>query len=204
MHPTGLYLVVTTSSRVCFLGVLRAELQPVADFPLLGAGRVRFSSDGGKFAVGTPKQVRRWSHVPACPALPCPACLPCPASFVYREGVRAGYDAWVAIGGRAPLRLFRSMLTVGPACALCAHGCRRQVAVYRSFGPSGPEMLGALIGHSRPVTDFTWTHADTRIVTVGDDGAAVHWDLHKCGSLPCLALPCPALPCPALPCLALP
>ena len=54
-----------------------------------------------------------------------------------------------------------------------------QVSVYRSFGPTGPLLLGTIFGHSRPVSQFAWTHDDSRIVTVGEDGAAIHWDLHK-------------------------
>ncbi len=55
--------------------------------------------------------------------------------------------------------------------------------MYKTFSPTGPLLLGVLIGHSRPVTSYVWTHDDTRLVTVGDDGAAIHWDLHKYGAV---------------------
>jgi hypothetical protein len=58
MHPSGLYVAVATSTRMYIFGILRSEMQSVAEFPLVGAGRVQFSVDGGKFAVSTNKQVR--------------------------------------------------------------------------------------------------------------------------------------------------
>jgi hypothetical protein len=71
-----------------------------------------------------------------------------------------------------------------------------QVNVYKTFGPTAPVLLGTLIGHSRPVAAYVWTHDDTRIVTIGDDGAAIHWDLHKwvdvglhCVDMCCLLAP---------------
>ena len=62
MHPSGLYIVVSTANRMYFLGILRSELQSIAEFPLVGAGRALFNVDGGKFAVSTNKQVRRCGY----------------------------------------------------------------------------------------------------------------------------------------------
>ena len=55
----------------------------------------------------------------------------------------------------------------------------KQVFVYSSFGPKGPVLLGTLFGHSRNVSGVTWSHDDTRVVTVGVDGSAIHWELNK-------------------------
>lgn len=70
MHPSGLYIVVSTANRMYFLGILRSELQSIAEFPLVGAGKAQFNVDGGKFAVSTNKQVSGlpWSWLP--PPLP--------------------------------------------------------------------------------------------------------------------------------------
>ena len=60
-HPSGLFLLVTTASRVYFVGIVRSELTDLADIGFVGARGGSFSSDGGKFGVIANKQVRaRW------------------------------------------------------------------------------------------------------------------------------------------------
>jgi hypothetical protein len=158
-HPSGLFLLVTTATRVYFVGIVRSELTDIADFALVGARKGYFSADGGKFGIIVNKQVRLLAlscRVVSCRVVSCRVVSCRVVSYIMVRYIT------------------RSVLL--SLLALC-HVL--QVIVYRSFGPNGPVQLGTVFGHSRPVASFAWTHDDARMVTVGDDGAAIHWDLHK-------------------------
>lgn len=57
IHPSGHFVLVVVPGHVLLVCIVRAELHDVCDIPVTGASSVRYSGDGGKFAVVANKQV---------------------------------------------------------------------------------------------------------------------------------------------------